>query len=292
MQICPRCSTRHAIPDWTCPGCGWVPPQSDGIRQFAPEYEAGNAGFEAEYFPELAAREAGHFWFETRNQLLQWALRRYAPDARDYLEVGCGTGFVLSGMATAFPGLRLSGSEIFSAGLRLARQRVPRAQFLQLDARQLPFEGEYDVIGAFDVIEHIEEDEQVLASAHRALRDNGVILLTVPQHPSLWSAADVYARHKRRYVRSDLVAKLKRAGFRPQKVTSFVSLLLPMMWASRLSQRSAAEEFDPAKEFDIHPALNKTLRAVLFAENALIRAGASLPAGGSLLAVAQKQVNA
>jgi len=290
MQVCCNCAERFAGADWTCPACSWAPLVSGGVRQFAPEFEASNGGFKAEYFPDLVAREAGHFWFESRNRLLQWAIRRYAPHAVEYLEVGCGTGFVLSAVAEGFPAMRLRGSEIFTAGLQLARERVPQAEFLQLDARRLPFESEFDLLGAFDVIEHIEEDETVLRSMHTALRDDGILMLTVPQHPWLWSAADDYAQHKRRYVRSEMVGKLEAAGFELLRVTSFISLLLPMMWVSRMRQRDARDQaYDPAAEFAIHPAINATLRGILAAEAALIRAGLSLPAGGSLLAVARKR---
>lgn len=293
MRVCPRCDHRFAGPDWSCPACGWAPPLRDGIPLFAPSLEEANAGFKAEYFDDLVAREPGHFWFESRNRLLQWAIGRYAGDAANYLEIGCGTGFVLAGVASAFPRMRLSASEIFTAGLRVARQRVPRAEFLQLDARHLPFEAEYDLAGAFDVIEHIEEDEAVLASLHAALREGGTLVLTVPQHPSLWSPADDYAQHKRRYVRSELRGKLERAGFRCITMTSFVSLLLPAMWASRVAQRHGRSRvFHPASEFDIHPAINGVLRAALALEGALIRGGLKLPAGGSLLAVARKVARA
>lgn len=290
MRVCPNCTGEHQNPDWSCPSCGWLPASKGGIPLFAPQFEAENAGFKAEYFPVLAARETGHFWFEARNRVLQWAMRRYAPDARNYLEIGCGTGFVLSGMATAFPQLSLSASEIFTAGLQFARQRVPQAEFLQLDARELPFDREFDVLGAFDVIEHIEEDEAVMASAHRALRPGGKLLLTVPQHRWLWSAADDYAHHKRRYTRAEMVGKLERAGFRCLKVTSFISLLLPVLWLSRMAERKTdTAHFDAGKEFEISPVVNGALRRILAAERALIRLGISFPAGGSLLVVAQKQ---
>src|SRR5690606_22871969 len=116
-----------------------------------------------------------------------------------FLEIGCGTGFVLSGVADAFPAVRLFGSEIFTAGLEFAARRQPSVNFMQMDARSLPFLDEFDVIGAFDVLEHIVEDGQVLAQMREALKPNGIILLTVPQHEWLWSPVDEFACHVRRY---------------------------------------------------------------------------------------------
>src|ERR1041384_8013479 len=115
------------------------------------------------------------------------------------MEIGCGTGYVLSGIRQAFPDLRLSGSEIFSVGLTFAAERLPGIQLYQMDARQIPFREEFDVVGAFDVLEHVTEDEEVLSQMYQATRKGGGILLTVPHHPFLWSSLDVHARHVRRY---------------------------------------------------------------------------------------------
>lgn len=280
MRLCLRCAHAFPGPTWQCPACGATPPAPRGIPLFAPELENETDGFEAEYFPELAAHESGNFWFESRNALVTWAVRCWCPNARSVLEVGCGTGFVLQALAQALPQATLYASEVLSPGLEIARRRVQRAEFLQIDARRLPFVDELDLVGAFDVIEHIEEDEAVLRSVHEALKPGGTFIATVPQHMWMWSAKDEIARHKRRYTRPELVGKLRRAGFEVLKATSFVSLLLPAMWASR--KRPATDEFAiPAR-------LNRLLSAVMAAELAAIRSGVGFPAGGSLLVVARK----
>jgi SAM-dependent methyltransferase len=101
-----------------------------------------------------------NFWFRARNRLIQWALRRYFPEARNFLDVGCGTGFVLSGVAAALPWINLFGREICSAGLEHAARRIARFELFQMDARAIPFRDKFDVIGAFDVLEHIHEDKR------------------------------------------------------------------------------------------------------------------------------------
>ena len=241
-------------------------------------------------FAELAALEENNFWFRARNRLIVWALGQYTPAFSDFLEVGCGTGYVLQGVAAAFPSARICGTEAQTEGLKFAASRVSRATFLQMDARHMPFDREFDVIGAFDVIEHISEDESVLTQMHRALRPGGNLLLTVPQHPFLWSEYDVRAHHVRRYTAGELRHKLTRAGFEIVKMTSFVSLLLPLMMLSRRSQRVAGADYDPLAELRIAPVANALLKCALDAERLLIRAGLSLPAGGSLLAVARRPV--
>ena len=159
------------------------------------------------------------------------------------LEIGCGTGFVLSALH-AQRRFQLVGAEQHIAGLRFARERLPEVEFVQLDARRLPYRCEFDAIGAFDVIEHIDEDEEVMASAHAALRPRGLFVLTVPQHAWLWSSTDDYAHHKRRYSRAELLAKMRRRGFAIRFCTSFVFTLLPLMYLSRLGKGRVTPEVD------------------------------------------------
>jgi SAM-dependent methyltransferase len=288
MRICSACGGRFPGPGWDCPHCRHSPPVVGGHPALAPEVAEDSEGFEAEYFARLAEMEAGNFWFRSRNRLIAWALGRYFPGARDFLEIGCGTGFVLAGLRREFPALSLSGSEVFSAGLQFAARRLPGVELFQMDARRIPLSEEFDVVGAFDVLEHIADDELVLAQMRAACRPGGGIILTIPQHPSLWSQSDDYARHVRRYGARELREKVERAGFRVERLTSFVSLLLPLMYVSRLRQRRAGGEFDPEAEFRIGRLANSTLEGVLGLERAAIASGLSLPAGGSLLMVARR----
>lgn len=270
---------------WICPACGHAPACIDGFQAHAPDLARQNDGFRAEHFDELAKFEEKNFWFRSRNELITWALEKYKPGGRSFLEIGCGTGFVLSGIFKKWPDLSLCGSEIFLAGFSHAARRVPVARLMQMDAREIPFSEEFDAVGAFDVLEHIREDDNVLLEIHRALKPDGALLLTVPQHQWLWSAADDYACHVRRYSAGDLSAKLKAAGFKIQRSTSFVSLLLPMMLVSRLKSRV---NFDPSAELRIHPVLNLFLLGIMRLESMLIRWGINFPLGGSRLIVATK----
>ncbi len=272
-----------------CPDCGWEPAINAGFVSFAPHLAEQNDGMNGADFEVLQALEPGHFWFRSRNRLLQWAFARFFPDAESFLEVGCGTGFVLSGFRDRFPNLALTGSEIYTNGLRFAECRLPGAVLLQMDARKMPFDSEFDVIGAFDVLEHIEEDELVLANLFRAARPGGGLMLTVPQHRSLWSTVDEYSHHKRRYTRKDLTRKVQQAGFQVERVTSFVSVLLPLLFLSRWKRNRSGRHFDPLEEYNIGALTNWVLEASLGLERVLIEWGVSFPAGGSLLIVARKK---
>lgn len=283
MKTCPVCDTRHIASDPTCRSCGAT------IAETASPVGVGDdATYHAELFAILERVEDEHFWFRSRNRLIQWAVGRYFPDAASLLEVGCGTGYVLAGLRARWPALELTGVELFTEGLDVARRRLPGVLLLQADARQLPFEEAFDVVTAFDVLEHIDDDAGVLGELFRAARPGGGVLVTVPQHRWLWSASDDAAAHRRRYSRVELERKLSATGFRPLRVTSFVSLLLPAMAAARLRSRRGGR-YDFADEFRVGPRLNRALERVLTAERGLIRAGVSFPVGGSLLAAARKE---
>ena len=288
MKLCRKCDSRIVDIDWRCPSCGDRPGMINGFVAFAPEEAQLNPGFKAEYFDALAKLEEGNFWFRARNRLITWALRRHFPAVETFFEIGCGTGFVLSAIAEKYPGLTLSGSEIYSTGLEVAAKRVRQSIFFQMDARNIPFEEEFDVIGAFDVLEHIHEDEQVLSRMYRAARAGGGVILTVPQHPFLWSRQDEHACHVRRYTSTELRSKLERAGFTVTQISSFVSLLLPVLAVARLRHRSVAAEFDPLEELRMGRAMNAVLDRVMDFERVLIQLGVAFPAGGSLLVVGTK----
>jgi SAM-dependent methyltransferase len=287
MKRCFACEGRFESDGWTCPRCGYRPALRDGIYQFAEEPLDARAGFKPEYFARLAGIEETNFWFRARNELIQWALRDYFPNAKSFFEVGCGTGFVLAGIGENFPEIRLAGSEIFADGLVIARARVPKAELYLMDARCILVEREFDVVGTFDVLEHLVEDERALAQMFNAARPGGGLLVTVPQHRFLWSASDQYAMHQRRYNRAELRAKVESAGFQIERITSFNSLLLPLMIWSRML-RKGNQNLQPWREFEISPALNKSLESILKLERMVITKGVSFPAGGSLLLIGRK----
>ena len=287
MNRCIACGGT-VIDDGACRACGYRPVRIDGFEAYAPELAASTEGFDPAHHALLAEVEAGNFWFKARNLLIVQALRRCADGLHNVLEIGCGTGFVTRAIRDAFPAASLTGSELFVEGLRVASQRLPDAQFIQLDARRLPFVGCFDAIGAFDVIEHIEDDRAVLRQAFEALVPGGTLLLTVPQHPWLWSAQDDIAHHVRRYTRSELAGKVRDAGFRIAFCSSFVSLLLPLVMVSRKMTTEAGVRNDPSREFRMPGWLNGVLFGLMRAEVWLIGRGVRLPAGGSLLMVATK----
>lgn len=245
------------------------------------------AGFPQEAFAHLAEAESGHFWFRSRNELIVWALERYFPQAVRLLEVGCGTGVVLEAIHRRFPSMHLVGADLSSQALGIARQRV-QADFVELDALDIPFEEEFDVVCAFDVLEHIDDDRTVLAELAAAVRPGGGLLVTVPQYRWLWSAGDEYGRHRRRYTKREIDEKIETAGFRIVRSTAWVLTLLPVVALSRMRDRRSKETFDPCRELRPHRVVNRAFELLLDAERGAIRRGVTLPFGTSRLVVARK----
>jgi SAM-dependent methyltransferase len=264
-----------------------------GIKCYAPDLAYGSDSFPQEAFARLVGIEERHFWFQTRNAVIRCQVERFlggrsAP--AEFLEVGSGSGFVLRLLDT-LPCLRVTGADIHITGIELARSRVPQVEILQLDAAHMPFENRFDAIGIFDVLEHIEDDDRALAEIHRALKPEGLVFITVPQHPILWSSRDAMAGHKRRYTRPGLRACLARQGFRVEFAGSFCFTLFPLLLLLRSMSRKTEDScIDQLESVEFAPPalINRTLRDLARIDEWLIRRNFALPFGGSLIAVARK----
>jgi SAM-dependent methyltransferase len=267
----------------------------EGIKCYAPSLAYQNDDFPPESFDELFAVESKNFWFVSRNKIIKRLVKKYLDkmqgEKKSFLEIGCGTAFVLKGLSD-LPGLELSGAEIYLQGLKYARRRLPDVNFIQLDATNIPFKNEYNAIGAFDVLEHIEQDELVMQNVYEALKTGGYFFISVPQYMWMWSKTDDYACHKRRYSKKELTSKLRSKGFQIEYATSFVFTLFPLMMISRFFSRKQKGVPDThannAPELKINPVLNTVFGWLMKVDELLIKAGLRLPFGGSLVIVAKK----
>lgn len=265
----------------------------DGIKCFSPEVASTYEDYPDSGFDLTDKNAESSFWVSSRNRLFKRIVQRYMlPTGRTkLLEIGCGTGDFIRHIIQN-ESLEITGSEIYLKGLRYAKQNLPSANFIQFDVTQGKLGEQFDMIAAFDVLEHVEEDVTALANIYQMLNKDGVLILSVPQHMFLWSKLDEIVKHKRRYSRQELVNKLRSNGFNISYCTSFVFVLFPLMLISRLFDRGKAQSTDSEAELEkrvkFSGVLNRIFDLFMRIDEVLIRFGVSLPVGGTLLVVAKK----
>lgn len=231
---------------------------------------------EAAEISKLASLEDAHWWYRERRFLLRRMVEQRFPKgtygrvALDIGAAGGGNTRVLRDM-----GMVAVPVEYDAAGSRVAQERgLP---VVQADALTLPFRtGAVDVVVAFDVLEHIEDDLRVLCEVRRVLRPGGALLVAVPADMALWSEHDEAVGHVRRYTRENLAAVAAEAGLHVTEMRSW-NVLLRSVVAARRKRRTGSDLVET-------PALvNLALRGVITLERHLGWLGLGKRRGVSLL---------
>ena len=232
-----------------------------------------------------AAIAETHWWCTARRQIIGHLIDRFAaPDsARRVLEIGCSTGSNF-GLLQRYGALE--AIEAHAPAAELCRRRHP-AVAVYNEAIPSPRGDRYDMICLFDVLEHIEDDGAALLWVRDHLTADGLVFVTVPAFPFLWSQHDELAQHYRRYTRDSLLARLG-PGFRVHYATYFNTHLFPIIAAARLLQRlTGFPRGEGDKAAGGKGAVNGLLRWIFAAERAWLPA-LRLPFGVSIFAVASK----
>jgi SAM-dependent methyltransferase len=221
---------------------------------------------------KLAELEDDHWWYRERRHLLAKAISGLTPGrAIDIGAAGGGNTRVLRqhGWDAVALEYGADGAEV-AHGRGLATIRG--------DATRLPLaDASLDLVVAFDLPEHLVDDDAAVAEVHRVLKPTGTYLVAVPADRGLWSDHDEAVDHVRRYTREGLVDLLDRGGFEVTDVRSWNVLLRPVVAMRR--KTSSGSDLD-----DMHPLVNWGLRTIITAERYLPVGG--LP-GVSLLLRAQ-----
>jgi SAM-dependent methyltransferase len=224
-----------------------------------------------------------HWYFRGRLAVLLAVLERVLPaPPRRLLELGCGTGNVLQALGRfgeavgveRDPDLRAVGC---AAGLDIREGTLPD---------DLPVADAWaDAVLLLDVVEHLDDDLMGLCAARRTLRPGGVMVITVPAYPWLWSGHDVALGHRRRYTARTLRSLIAAAGLSLGHVGYFNTALFPVIAGVRLAKRLVG-----SGAHDLHRPAERVNRALerLFAleRHVVLRPG--LPFGSSVLAVARR----
>lgn len=195
------------------------------------------------------------------------------------LEAGCGEGNVLLYLKNK--GVNIEGCDISKDSLTSEE----KCNLYYLDICEMNIDKKFDIIGCFDVLEHIEDDSLALKNFFNALKTKGKMILTVPACSLLWSSFDVFGKHFRRYDSKDLQNKLNDSGFKIIRFSYFMFLLFPIMFLIRFFSKNKVSGF---VEINTIPILNDIFLFVLRLDRLLMRY-VNLPYGSSIIVVAEKK---
>ncbi len=211
---------------------------------------------------KLAQLEDTHWWYAERRYLLRRELRGLRPGVA--VDVGAAGGGNTRVLRDA--GWRAVAVEYGADGAEVAHER--RLSVVRGDACALPFRDcSVDLVVAFDVLEHLEDDAAAVAEVRRVLRPGGTYLVAVPADMTLWSAHDEAVGHVRRYARAELLDLVASRGLHIEHMRAWNVLLRPVARWHRRKQRGS--DLQP-----LHPAVNTALRAAVTLERVLpVRSG-------------------
>ncbi len=248
---------------------------------------------EKSYFKEYYIQERSHWWFLGRLEILESLLKNKIIGNKTNLKilnVGVATG-ATSTMLEKYG--ELTSLEYDKDCCDFLRETV-KMEVVNGSMTELPFADKtFDIVCAFDVIEHIKEDAIAMQEARRVLKDDGSVFIAVPMHMHLWSDHDVINHHFRRYNSKELHSVTKNAGFDISYATFFNSFLYLPIALVRIIGGLVKRKKDelPKSDFDgfnANSIVNKVLIQVLKIEKMMINAGVKFPIGVSKIIIGKK----
>lgn len=243
---------------------------------------------EEDYYRHMADIQARHWWYEGRRRILESVIRRLnLPASASILEVGCGTGANL-------PMLQKFGAVAGVEPHEWARRHA--AGMSGCDVRdgmlpgEIPFSGPFDLVGAFDVIEHVDQDLESLRALYRLTKPGGHALFTVPAWRFLWSQHDVVNHHKRRYARGEFESLLRQAGFSIEFISYYNFWLFPAVALVRVIKNAMKIDGRPDMTRPGNSLINALLARIFASERFLLNS-CRLPFGVSIVALCRKEAS-
>lgn len=242
---------------------------------------------DAQLYREFGQNEDTHWWFTARRAIVRDFLLAHLPRTQGLkvIDVGCGTGGMLP-LLSEFG--EVTGLDASDDALAFAQSRAPGARLLKGDLPAgLPAGEKFDLITAFDVIEHIPDAVAALKVLRAALNPGGRLVVTVPAFGFLWSDHDVLNHHQRRYTDTLMREHLTGAGFTVERSSYFNTWLFPPIAAVRLVQKLSGPKQGGASDFSVPGKfVNRALELLFMSERFLV-SRTRLPFGVSLLGIAR-----
>jgi SAM-dependent methyltransferase len=250
---------------------------------------------EPAYYEEYYRNEREHWWFRARESILRRQLERMIslgriPFRPRILNIGAATGRSSEWLGELGDVVSL---EYDVDCCRLTRERTG-LDIVEGTILDLPWKSNsFDVVCAFDVIEHVDDDAAAVAEMKRVCRKNGILFVTVPASPLLWSEHDEINHHFRRYRIGELKALFK--GCDLLLCSGFNSLLFAPIAVHRVVRRMAESlcgtqnrplksDFSRAQFF----GLNGLLETIFKSEKLWLSRGIGLPWGVSAMTIARR----
>jgi SAM-dependent methyltransferase len=217
-----------------------------------------------------------YWWYRARSHLLQQAVGPFLGSVDRLLDVGSADGPSVGW---------LDAADQISLDIDPRGLNPPHGVCASVMA--LPFaDGAFDVVTAFDVIEHCAPEEDAVREVHRVLRPGGRFLMSVPAYQWAWTSFDVAAGHHRRYTRPRVVRALESAGFEVVRATHMFALTFPPFVVDRVARRVRDVPLEAAGKLPATPAaVDRFLLALCRAEGRLLT-GRDLPFGSSIAVAA------
>jgi SAM-dependent methyltransferase len=222
---------------------------------------------------DLLKQAETSWWYETRAEVVTRMLAGTQING-SVLDLGCGFGGMqpyLKAYGNVF------GIEPNEEAAMICRNRGYQNVFSNIE--QIAASGlRFELIGAFDSLEHIQDDVALLTSLKPLLQEHGVLIINVPAYPRLWSGHDIQHEHFRRYTVSSLRTLLETNGFRVTYIGYLNFFLFPLFAISRLLGVGGESSMSST-------VLNRIFRSILKMEARLIPRF-KLPFGSSVIALA------
>ena len=230
--------------------------------------------------------EDSYWWFVARNYIIKELTKKFSnlKEGDTVLDIGCGTGGFAVGISDLYKPVCMDMSPI---ALEYCKKRG-LTDLHQGVLADFPADS-YNVQGAFmlDVIEHIEDDMQVINEVYDLLPEGGSFIATVPAYMWLWSRHDSMHMHYRRYTKSNFNQLLKEAGFNINFSSYFNTFLFPPAVMKRIFDKIAGEKGEYKPVDDVSPALNKIFTKIFKSEASLLKS-VRFPFGVSIITIAVK----
>lgn len=241
-------------------------------------------------YRRMADSQDRHWWYESRRRIITSRIKKLKlPDEPQILEAGCGPGGNLQ-MLSQFGTVWAFEPDSFALNHCRVYAGLPPAQ---LDTgflpAPIPFNGPFDLVCAFDVIEHVQQDKESLAALHDVTKPGGYALFTVPAFPFLWSQHDVINHHYRRYTLPAFEDLLRQAGFEISFISYYNTILFPLIAGVRLVKKALRIK-DKPDEANPSPLINAVLQFVFSGEQHLL-GRIPMPFGVSIIAVCRRTVS-